>query len=353
VRAGLVHDSCNWQYSSLAIRNGIEKDGPAIHDTFFYLRNYILWENEMVKKTILFLLILVIGGCNGQLTNSEPKALEHELIVCGAEEVYIFDMTRADVTPPSKIWSWKAKESTGLSEEMKGRFQTTDDCKPVDGGEKILITSSGSGLALVERSSGKAIFSAIVPNAHSAEMLPGGRIVAASSVSSEGNRIMLFDPAVSDKAIYEDELQSAHGVVWDEQRQALWALGYDQLREYKLADWSSSTPSLKQVAVYLLPDTGGHELQPVPDTQYLVISTSRHVYYFDRDKKIFALHPELGNLAHVKSVSILPATKQTAFIQSEGGNWWSEKIHFLNPETPSIHIQDGILYKIRWNSRQN
>ena len=31
LRGGLVENSCDWQYSSLAIRNGFEKEGPAIN----------------------------------------------------------------------------------------------------------------------------------------------------------------------------------------------------------------------------------------------------------------------------------------------------------------------------------
>ena len=34
---------------------------------------------------------------------------------------------------------------------MTVKFRSTDECKPVDGGSKILITSSSDGVALVEK----------------------------------------------------------------------------------------------------------------------------------------------------------------------------------------------------------
>jgi hypothetical protein len=83
---------------------------------------------------------------------------------------------------------------------------------------------------VVERPSGKVVWFAQVPNAHSLELLPRGRIVVASSVHDKGNRLVLFDLAHSDKLIWDTPLVSAHGVVWDEGRQLLWALGLKELQ---------------------------------------------------------------------------------------------------------------------------
>jgi hypothetical protein len=83
----------------------------------------------------------------------------------------------------------------------------------LDGGSKILISSSSGGCALVERPSGKAIWYAQVPNAHSLELLPRGRIIVASSVHAQGNRLVLFDLDHSDQPIWGTPLVSAHGVV--------------------------------------------------------------------------------------------------------------------------------------------
>ena len=83
-----------------------------------------------------------------------------------------------------------------------------------------------------------------VPSAHSLETLPRARIVVASSVNAKGNRLVLFDVARSNQPIWDTPLPSAHGVVWDEGRQILWALGLKELRCYELKDWESEKPSL-------------------------------------------------------------------------------------------------------------
>src|SRR6187402_658339 len=99
------------------------------------------------------------------------------LIVCGSDEVCILGTS----------WRWKASE-------MKPLFRYTADCKPVNGGGHILIASSSDGVALVERASGRVEACASVPNAHSAEVLPDGRIVVASSNRGvAGDRLIVFE----------------------------------------------------------------------------------------------------------------------------------------------------------------
>ena len=147
-----------------------------------------------------------------------------------------------------------------------------------------------------------------MPNAHSLETLPRGRIVVASSVNAKGNRLVLFDVSHSNQPIWDTPLPSAHGVVWDEGRQLLWALGLKELRCYQLRDWEGEKPSLAIKAAFPLPDQGGHDLQPIPQSSDLVVTTERHVYLFNRDKHEFRPHPDLGDKANIKSVSVHPGT---------------------------------------------
>lgn len=271
-----------------------------------------------------------------------------ELIVCGWDEVYVLDTAGESLSAPPKTWSWKGKECRTLPEKHRGLFGSTDDCKPIDRGNQILISSSASGVALVERKTRQALFYANVKNAHSVEMLPGRRIVVAASTNPEGNRLVLFDASQSDKPLWHDELYSAHGVVWDTQRQILWALGYDQLRAYHLAAWKSATPKLERIATYVLPDKQGHDLQAIPKDNNLLITTHHHVYLFDRERHTFTLHPLLKDKERVKSVSINGKTGQLAYTQAEGQNWWTEHIHFLNPSR-TVFLPGERIYKVRWN----
>jgi hypothetical protein len=279
--------------------------------------------------------IWLVGGAN-----AEP------LLVCGAETVFTVETATAAKGKVEKSWTWDAKQCRQLPEAMRRTFVTTDDCKPVDGGSKVLISSSSGGCALVERPSGRAVWYARVPAAHSLERLPHERIVVASSVDPQGDRLVLFDLARSNRPIFQTPLPSAHGVVWDERRRLLWAVGFEELRCYELKDWDGPKASLTMKATYSLPDTQGHDLQPIPESNDLVVTTGRHVYLFDRDKHEFRLHPDLGGKANVKSVCVHPITAGTVFLQATE-SWWSDTLGLRSP-AGTIQLPGERLYKARW-----
>lgn len=274
--------------------------------------------------------------------NAQEDAASSRLLLCGMGEVF-----EVEAGSLEKKWSWRGAEREELPEAMRSRFATTDECKPVEGGKKVLISASSGGCALVERPSGRVLWHAQVTNAHSLELLPRDRVVVASSLGKTGNRLVVFDLARSNEPIFDTPLPSAHGVVWDEGRHCLWALGFAELRRYELKDWDGDKASLVQQASHPLPDDDGHDLQAVPRSNDLVISTGRHVYLFDRDKPGFRPHPELGGKEHVKCVSIHPVTGRTAYIPANGKTWWSSEIHFLKPAA-QVTANGEKLYKARW-----
>jgi hypothetical protein len=284
------------------------------------------------------------------LAPAKPPASPNsgELIVCGWDEVFILDMNSQ---PPAKVWSWKAAGHPELPEEMRTKFNTTDDCKPVDGGKRILITSSGRGIALVERASGQVLFYGAVGSAHSADMLPRGRVVVAASTHEQGNRFVVFDLKKSGQPLFSTEGYGAHGVVWDGSRHALWALSGVNLRAYRLADWETGKPRLEKTAEYLLPEPGGHDLAAVPGTNWLSVTTGKHAWVFDRDRHVFSPHPQLGNRASVKCITVNPVTKQTVWTQADEGFWWTGTLRFLNPEK-KLELTGQHLYKARWVNMQ-
>jgi hypothetical protein len=276
-----------------------------------------------------------------------PVAKGETLLLCGDDTVFVLETSTAAKGTIAKTWSWKAQACSQLPEAMRKTFATTDDCKPTADGARVLISSSSGGCAVVERPSGKVIWYAQVPNAHSLDLLPRDRLVVASSVNAKGNRLVLFDLAHSDRPIWETPLPSAHGVVWDEGRQRLWALGFAELQCYALRDWESEKPSLALKARYPLPDENGHDLQPIPGSSDLVVTMTHHVYLFDRDTHAFRLHPALGEKGKVKSVSVHPATGQTAVIQAMAPSWWSDTLDLLSPAA-KIRLPGERLYKARW-----
>lgn len=287
-------------------------------------------------------LLLIIG----LLALLGPRTSAEEIILCGWDEVFILQVSPTGENPRT-TWTWKAAQCEQLPAALRRTFATTDDCKPVDGGRRILISSSSGGCAVVERPSGKATWYARAPNAHSIELLPENRIVVASSINAQGNKLVLFDLARPDQPIWDTPLVSAHGVVWDESRQLLWALGQTELRGYALRDWTSDQPSLSLTDSYPLPTGDGHDLQPVPKSDDLIVTTGRGVYLFDRQSRRFRPHPELGDRPRVKSVNVHPVTGQMVLIEASQKAWWNDTVELLSPPG-TIRLPDLRLYKARW-----
>lgn len=296
-----------------------------------------------VSRLLLVLLLL-------RVVSLAPRVAADELLVCGGDEVFAIEVSNPASGVFKKTWSWRAKDNKELPENLRGAFATSDDCKPIEGGRRVLISSSSGGCALVEKPSGHVLWSARVPNAHSLESLPHDRIVVASSTAKEGNRLVLFDLAHGGEPIWSTPLPAAHGVVWDIARHSLWALGLDELRRYELKDWEGDTPSLTLIASHHLPDTEGHDLQPVLKSTKLVVTTGKHVFFFDREKATFDLHPDLGETVNIKCVNVQPETGRTAFVQAggvDGKAWWSDAIKFLS-HTETLPLNSGKIYKVRW-----
>jgi len=294
--------------------------------------------------------VTVSSAERGASIPADDAAGSAELILCGGEEVSILRLSGTEQVRSEKIWSWRAVERPDLPDSMKTRFRTTDECKAVDGGRSILITSSGGGVALVDRATGAVRFFAVAANAHSAALLPGGWIAVAAShdPAGKGDRLLLFDQRVSEQVVCSDDLPWGHGAVWDAGRQILWGLAGSDIRAYRLRDQESAAPLLERIFTVPLPEPMGHNLSAVPGTPFLAISTSRFCWLFDRDIHSLILHPDLPEEEHVKSITVHPGTGRLAYTQGEGGNWWSERVHFLHP-AGTLHLPGERLYKVRWN----
>jgi hypothetical protein len=283
---------------------------------------------------ILGFLIASSFFCQGQRSEG--------LVVCaGGKELFIMEAGGPPGVPFRKIWSWSAESSKQIKADEVRKFANLDECKPVDGGKAILFCASNSGCGLIEYPSGKVVWSAFVTNAHSVELLPGGRIAAASSLG--GNQLLLFDTRGESpgEPVWKAPLHSAHGVVWDAGRETLWALGFDELRQYKLKDWSSSNPSLDLQKTHPLPSEGGHDLRPVPETADLLVTNHAGVFLFDRDAGKFRPHPVAGPFSKVKSIDVDEASGRVVY------STWGRKIELLSPPK-TLSTSENIVYKARW-----
>jgi len=291
------------------------------------------------EKVFLFILFTCFTA------SSAARGDESEMIyACGDDRVLMIDA--ASSTEEAEIvWEWRTAESGGLPESYRSVMLTNDDCKPVEGGSKILVTSSGGGVVLVNRKSGDSLFYALVPNAHSAEYLPGGRIVVALSTAQEGNSLELYDEKMPEEVLFRDSLYSGHGVVWIEERRRLFALGGRELRSYSLENWDSQKPGLKLEQSWNLPDEGGHDLSLV-SPEMLLLTTHNNVWEFDVAEEVFSVFEPLEGAKDVKSVNFDPQRGRLIYTKAEE-SWWTENIYLRNPDKV-ISIPGMKLYKVRF-----
>src|ERR1700760_4062754 len=78
---------------------------------------------------------------------AEPR----HILVCGSAQVLEGVIEQNGGKPVFTVkWTWPPESSRGFPITLKSNFAGTDECKPAANGARILITTSGNGLALVE-----------------------------------------------------------------------------------------------------------------------------------------------------------------------------------------------------------
>jgi len=112
--------------------------------------------------------------------------------------------------------------------------------------------------------------------------------------------IGIYNKDRPNEIFFSDSLYSGHGTVWLPDKESLFALGYNQLRDYKLKDWETAQPSLEMVNEWKIPDESGHDLFLTSD-QRLLLSTTNSVWQFDIAVSEFK---PLKGVEHVKSVNL-------------------------------------------------
>lgn len=292
---------------------------------------------NLIKITMGLLAAAVVASCS-------PYG-ENHVAVCGGQEVKIIDMSQSDGENLHEVWSWRIDEPTeGLPAEYAEYLNPLDECKFVDGNSKLLLTSSTSAVVLIDLKTKKNLFYARVPMAHSADLLPRDRVAVALSTHSKGNSLEIYDISQPEKVLWRDSLYSGHGAVWHAERESLYALGYDVLREYKLKDWESDTPSLEMVASWSIPVKSGHDLVKV-DAERMLVSGHEGVYWFDVNSGEYTPFEPLKSTVNVKSVNYNAKSGKLVYTKAEE-SWWTHHIYQENP-TKVITIEDMNIYKVR------
>lgn len=292
---------------------------------------------HLIRITLGLLVAVVATGCS--------PFNENHVAVCGGKEVKIIDLEQSNGTDLHEVWSWRVDEPTeGLPAEYAGYLNPLDECKFVDRNCKLLLTSSHSGVVLLDIKTKKNLFYARVPMAHSADLLPRNRVAVALSTHAKGNSMEIYDISQPEKVLYRDSLYSGHGAVWHAERESLYALGYDVLREYKLKDWESDHPSLELVQSWPIPVKSGHDLVKV-DRERMLVSGHEGVYWFDVESGEYTPFEPLKDTHNVKSVNYNARSGRLIYTKAEI-SWWTHNIYQENPDKV-VTIDSMNIYKVR------
>lgn len=249
-----------------------------------------------------------------------------------------------DLDAQQIIWEWRPAQSNVKPAHLKW-FTNTSDVKPVYNGRYLLITASGGGVALVRIADKKTVFYAYAGgNTHSAELLPDGNIVSASST---GNYLTLFkvDTTQAPEQVYHRNytVPFAHNVVWDQQRQVLWTAGMNKLLTFTY-NFNCRQPALTLKDSASLPGTEAHDLFPVHGGNALWLTNTTHVYTVNPDTKQVTQADVLQK--NIKSVSSATASLPVIIIRPKT-SWWTDEV--IDAKGKTVFHQNGLkIYKARW-----
>jgi hypothetical protein len=291
------------------------------------MRTFLLLLAVVVSHTVA---AMPVDSCKQCLLLSEQS--QHRVVI-------------ADVSTQQIIWEWKPALSNVKPEHVKW-FNNPSDAKIVYDGKYVLTCASGGGVALVRIADRKTVFYAYAGgNTHSAELLPDGNIVSASST---GNYLTLFrvDTVNFPEQVYSKKVPVAfgHNVVWDREHELLWAAAMAQLRTFRYRP-QNGLPDLAPDTSVALPGDEAHDLFPVYGERALWLTNTTHVYKFDVAKE--KLTPANTRYpANIKSVSSGPAGFPVIIIRPKE-SWWTDEV--IDTAGRRVFYQQGLkIYKARW-----
>ncbi|MBO9203248.1 MULTISPECIES: DUF6528 family protein [Niastella] len=281
-------------------------------------------------------------------TQAAEEATAKEIVICDQKNARI---VMVDVANSNTItWEWKPTASYAMIRSgAQGWFSNLSEAKPIYSGKYILATASGGGVAIINVSTKKAIwYDYAGGNTHSAEVLPNGNVVTASTT---GGYLLIFtvDSYINDdskqggKVTFED----VHNVVWDKANNLLWAAGKDKLKAFSYNN-SCGSPVLTLKKTYTMPQGNAHDLFPVyGSTTDLWLTNSGHVYKFNVSTGVFTL---IKTISGAKSVCNGPDGYETILDVANGNGgetWRTDVITDLNGATVFKNTSFG-MYKVRW-----
>lgn len=250
------------------------------------------------------------------------------------------------------LWSWTPADSD-LTAAEQAWFELPDEVKPIYDCEYLLVTATRGGVAIIRIEDKRVMFYACPKGQpHSAELLPDGNVVVASSTdgTADGDKLRLYEVdftkrfASEPAAVYP--LNFGHNAVWDRTNELLWATAGDVLHAYRYIR-TDGRPALALQETYPLPDgqKDAHDLFPVHGLNQLWLTTPNAIWKFNVSTKEFARFNASATV-NVKCVSSGPADYETILLYPTQ-SYWSDKL--IDTGGRSVYQRDGAqIYKGRW-----
>ncbi|WJH32867.1 DUF6528 family protein [Paenibacillus sp. CC-CFT747] len=277
----------------------------------------------------------------------------------GSEEIRVYDPEKSNWDDKNALkWSWAPSESNGF-EGLTVGWGLPSDVKLREGrtgGKYMLVTDSRGLAAVVPYPSGNSRTWGVIVggNPHAAELLPDGNVAVAASA---GGWVRLYTASQGpDSSTYTQfTLPGAHGVLWDPEREVLWAVGDYYLVELKVKG-TPDAPILEEIHRKRLPTNWGHDLFAVyGDTDKLWVTSNTKVYQYSKSEDAWLENYEgASDINHhwVKSISNQPSGQVVMTNQKAGTKytWTTDQVDFVLPNDIRM-VTGGAFYKARvWNS---
>ncbi len=292
-----------------------------------------------IKQLVLLLAFCVISLYGKDLRNQ---------ILCSNQatrDVLVMDVDGDWSKPESILWKWNPEGDPNIPADRLKRFNHIDETKVVNGGKQILVTSSTGGMALVDVETKQSVFTGYPGGStHSADLLPDGTIITASST---GNFLMVFTRKDGEKTAHKTfklTFADAHGVVWDKLLGLVWAVGKEAVICCRY-NFDVENPQLTIVESFPLKPNPywGHDLILLEKERKLLM-TGRNMLEFDTMTGQYKLFLKRKS---VKSISIHPETGEQ-LVQIPKENYWNDTVTLLNGDRKWTLPGNAKIYKARW-----
>ncbi len=269
----------------------------------------------------------------------------------GNSHLEVYDISEGKLDESSLVWSYKLPYYNIAGTKFRHSEQHGD----------VALAVCGNGYGcMISYPEGKLLWrtEAAANNPHSIELMPCGVIAIASSTGGEV-RFFTTDKNLSRTASASVTLEDAHGVLWDDEKQVLWAIGRTVLTAYRVTlEGGKVTVTEDTTLRATIPSDHAHDLAPVyGNKNELWITTGSHVYRYDKAKNSFSTayagHESLDRGA-IKGVGNFE-DGSLVYIFPDGAfkSWTSQSAIFLRGgEKLTLSSASGHFYKIRvWDTR--